>query len=95
MWNGIGWYGVIGVITTSTTDISLGLVVRLRTPDRGIPGSNPTQTVGFCLAENSSHVCSSSPRCINGYTARAGCLFKGAIPKAIYIGVRCLKRGEK
>ena len=24
MWNGIGWYGFIGVITTSTTDISLG-----------------------------------------------------------------------
>ena len=23
MWNGIGWYGFIGVITTSTTDISL------------------------------------------------------------------------
>ena len=23
MWNGIGWCGFIGVITTSTTDISL------------------------------------------------------------------------
>ena len=23
MWNGIGWYGFIGVITTSMTDISL------------------------------------------------------------------------
>ena len=23
MWNGIGWYGFIGVITSSTTDISL------------------------------------------------------------------------
>ena len=23
MWNGIGWYGFIGVITTSLTDISL------------------------------------------------------------------------
>ena len=23
MWDGIGWYGFIGVITTSTTDISL------------------------------------------------------------------------
>ena len=23
MWNGIGWYGFIGVITTSTTNISL------------------------------------------------------------------------
>ena len=23
MWNGIGWYGFICVITTSTTDISL------------------------------------------------------------------------
>ena len=23
MWNGIGWYGFIGVITASTTDISL------------------------------------------------------------------------
>ena len=23
MWNGFGWYGFIGVITTSTTDISL------------------------------------------------------------------------
>ena len=23
MWNGIGWYGFIGLITTSTTDISL------------------------------------------------------------------------
>ena len=23
MWNGIGWLGFIGVITTSTTDISL------------------------------------------------------------------------
>ena len=23
MWNGIGWYGFIGIITTSTTDISL------------------------------------------------------------------------
>ena len=23
MWNGIGWYGFIGGITTSTTDISL------------------------------------------------------------------------
>ena len=27
MWNGIGWYGFIGVITTSTTDISLGIHV--------------------------------------------------------------------
>ena len=25
MWNGIGWHGFIGVITTSTTDISLSL----------------------------------------------------------------------
>ena len=24
MWNGIGWYGFIGVMTTSMTDISLG-----------------------------------------------------------------------
>ena len=24
MWNGIGWYGFIGVVTTSMTDISLG-----------------------------------------------------------------------
>ena len=23
IWNGIGWYGFIGVITASTTDISL------------------------------------------------------------------------
>ena len=23
MWDGIGWYGFIGVITTSTTDINL------------------------------------------------------------------------
>ena len=27
-WNGIGWYGFIGVITTSKTDISLALVLR-------------------------------------------------------------------
>ena len=27
MWNGIGWYGFIGVITTSTTDISLRLAM--------------------------------------------------------------------
>ena len=26
MWNGIDWYGFIGVITTSTTDISLATV---------------------------------------------------------------------
>ena len=25
MWNGIGWYGFIGVITTSTADISLSI----------------------------------------------------------------------
>ena len=29
MWNGIGWYGFIGP-TTSTTDISLGLVLHGR-----------------------------------------------------------------
>ena len=29
MWNGIGWYGFIGVITTSTTDISLEFGLRL------------------------------------------------------------------
>ena len=27
MWNSIGWYGFIGVITTSTTDISLIILV--------------------------------------------------------------------
>ena len=27
MWNGIGWYGFIGVITTSTTDISLDILM--------------------------------------------------------------------
>ena len=27
IWNGIGWYGFIGVITTSTTDISLVLTI--------------------------------------------------------------------
>ena len=30
MWNGIGWYGFIGVITTSTTDISLGFFEKLK-----------------------------------------------------------------
>ena len=25
MWNGIGWYGCIGVITTSTSDISISV----------------------------------------------------------------------
>ena len=34
MWNGIGWYEFIGVITTSTTDISLTL--RLHDTDRAI-----------------------------------------------------------
>ena len=43
-----------------------GLVVRLRTRDQGVPGSNPAQTI----IENLSHVCSSSPRCINGYPDR-------------------------
>ena len=28
--NGIGWYGFIGVITTSTTDISLTIDVKRR-----------------------------------------------------------------
>ena len=29
MWNGIGWYGFIGGITTSTTDISLNVKLQL------------------------------------------------------------------
>ena len=29
MWHGIGWYGFIGVLTTSTTDISLEMIHRL------------------------------------------------------------------
>ena len=28
MRNGIGWYGFIGEITTSTTDVSLGLFIK-------------------------------------------------------------------
>ena len=43
-----------------------GLVVTLRTRDRAVPGSNPARTVRIFWAENSSHICSSSPRCING-----------------------------
>ena len=31
MWNGIGWYEFIGVITTSTTDISLMRLFPMRT----------------------------------------------------------------
>ena len=48
-----------------------GLVVRLRTLDRRVPGSNPARTVRFFWAKNWSPVCSSSPRCINGYPDRA------------------------
>ena len=29
MWNGIGWYGFIDVITTSTTDISLVIPLKV------------------------------------------------------------------
>ena len=47
-----------------------GLVVRRRTRDQGVSGSNPAWTVGFFLAKIVPH-CSSSPRCINGYPDRA------------------------
>ena len=35
MWNGSGWYGFIEVISTSTTDISLGLNLCFGAPNAG------------------------------------------------------------
>ena len=46
-------------------------MVKLRTPDRWVLGSNPTRIVIFFWAENLSHICSSSPRCIKRYPDRA------------------------
>ena len=66
-------------------------MVRLRTRDHGVPGSNP---VRFSLAKISSHVCFSSPRCINGYHDRAVfvqvCYSLSAISRCTL-----LERGEK
>ena len=44
-------------------------MVRLRTQDQRVPGSNTARTVVFFRVEN-SHVCS-LPRCINVYPDRA------------------------
>ena len=50
MWNGIGWYGLIGVITTSTTDISLITMVRIRV----MSSSNHNTSVSIVAKQRTS-----------------------------------------
>ena len=48
MWNGFGWYGFIGVITTSTTDISLPIHIKCPIPEL---------VYIFCLRNNCTMAC--------------------------------------
>ena len=71
-----------------------GLVVSLRTPDQGVLGSNPARIVEIFWAENSSHVCPSSPRCLNGSPDRV-MFVKVCYPLSAISRCMLLERGRE